>query len=413
MYDLLQGMRVVEGASFIAAPLCGLTFAQLGAEVIRFDQIGGGLDFGRWPLAPNGRSLYWEGLNKGKKSVAIDLARPQGRELAIALITAPGRAGGLFVTNYPMTGFLAHDKLAARRADLITLRVTGSSDGTSALDYTVNSAAGYPMMTGPQGHEGPVNQVLPAWDISCGLTAAVTLLAAERRRQQDGQGREIRLALSDVAFATLGNIGQIGEVSVSGRDRPRIGNALFGAFGRDFVTGDGLRVMICAITRKQWTGLLEALGIESAVAALSRELGVDFSADEGSRFIHRARLFPMVEQAMAALGRDACVERFERCGVCWGPYRTVSEALAQDRRLSEDNPMFTMADHPSGHRYLTPGYPAAIGGMQRLRPAVAPRLGQHTDEVLAEVVGLSSAQIGALHDQGLVAGADHIRNGSP
>lgn len=405
MYDLLKGLRIVEGASFIAAPLCGLTFAQLGAEVIRFDQIGGGLDFGRWPLAPNGLSLYWEGLNKGKKSVALDLSRPQGRELAVAIITAAGEGAGLFVTNYPQGGFLAHDRLVTRRPDLVTMRVTGSSDGSSALDYTINSAAGYPLMTGPTSVEGPINHVLPAWDISCGLTAAVTLLAAERARRIDGQGREVRVALSDVAFSMLGHLGQIGEAVVSGEDRPRLGNALYGAFGRDFATADGRYMMICAITRKQWTSLLEALELQAPVAALEAELGVSFADDEGLRFIHRDRLFPLVESCTRRLSYEQCSERFDRTGVCWGPYRTVREALAQDPRLSEANPMFAMATHPSGHRYLTPGFPAAIEGVERRAAGGGPRLGEHTDQVLADVLGLSGAQIGALHDQKLVAGA--------
>ena len=404
MYDLLKGLRIVEGASFIAAPLCGLTFAQLGAEVIRFDQIGGGLDFGRWPLAPNGLSLYWEGLNKGKKSVALDLSRPQGRELAVAIITAAGEGAGLFVTNYPQGGFLAHDRLVTRRPDLVTMRVTGSSDGSSALDYTINSAAGYPLMTGPTSVEGPINHVLPAWDISCGLTAAVTLLAAERARRIDGQGREIRVALSDVAFSMLGHLGQIGEAVVSGEDRPRLGNALYGAFGRDFRTADGKYLMICAITRKQWTSLLEALELQAPVAALEAELGVSFADDEGLRFIHRDRLFALVEDRTRRLPYEQCAQSFDRTGVCWGPYRTVREALAQDPRLSEANPMFAMAAHPSGHRYLTPGFPAAIEGVERRAASGGPRLGEHTDQVLAGVLGLSGAQIGTLHDQKLVAG---------
>src|SRR5665213_2839172 len=103
-------MRIVEGASFIAAPLCGLTFVQLGADVIRFDPIGGGPDFHRWPLAPSGLSYYWEGLNKGKRSITIDLGRPEGREIAEALATAPGPNAGLFVTNYPAVGFLSHGR---------------------------------------------------------------------------------------------------------------------------------------------------------------------------------------------------------------------------------------------------------------------------------------------------------------
>jgi 2-methylfumaryl-CoA isomerase len=135
MYRLLADMRVVEGAAFVAAPMCALHLAQLGAEVIRIDAIGGGPDFLRWPRAPGGgASLYWEGLNKGKKSVALNLSSPEGRELAVALATAPGEGAGLFVTNYPVGGFLAHEKLAARRPDMITVRVMGWPDAeTSAI----------------------------------------------------------------------------------------------------------------------------------------------------------------------------------------------------------------------------------------------------------------------------------------
>lgn len=408
MYPLLSGLRIIEGASFIAAPLCGLTFAQLGAEVIRFDQVGGGLDYGRWPIAANGASLYWEGLNKGKKSVALDLGRPEGRELAAAIVTAPGENAGLFVTNYPSGGFLAHQRLAQRRADLITLRVTGSSDGTSALDYTINSATGYPWMTGPVGHDRPVNNVLPAWDISCGLTAAVTLLSAERARRAGTAlvaGGEIRIALSDIAFSTLGNLGQIAEVQVNDEERPRIGNDLFGAFGRDFRTRDGRFVMICAITRKQWQSLLDALALNEPVTALQGSLGVDFAADEGKRFEHRATLYEMVAQQVARHDYADCGSLFDRHQVCWGPYRTVRQGLAEDKRLSEQNPMFATVTHPSGTPYLTPGFPAAIDAIERGSPAMAPRLGQHTEQVLSEVLGLASAEIGRLVDARLVAQA--------
>ncbi len=409
MYPLLTGLRVVEGASFIAAPLCGLTFAELGAEVIRFDQIGGGLDFGRWPLAPNGQSLYWEGLNKGKKSVALDLNRPQGRELAVAIITAAGESAGLFVTNYPAGGFLSHERLAKARPDLITLRVTGSSDGSSALDYTINSATGYPFLTGPLDNERPVNHVLPAWDLSCGLTAAVTLLAAERARRSaggrggGGGGGEIRLALSDIAFSTLGNLGQIAEVQVSNAERPRLGNDLYGAFGRDFKTSDHRFVMICAITRKQWQSLLQALLLVSEVAALEQVLKVDFGADEGQRFEHRSTLYAMVQARIGALEYASCAAVLDQYAVCWGPYRSVRQALAEDVRLSSANPMFNEVLHPSGVAYLTPGFPAAFDYVERLPAPTAPRLGQHSEEVLSQVLGMSTAQIGQLIDQRLVA----------
>jgi 2-methylfumaryl-CoA isomerase len=400
-------MRVVEGASFVAAPLCGLTFVQLGADVIRFDPVRGGPDFRRWPLAPNGISYYWEGLNKGKRSVAIDLARDEGRELAAAIATAPGEAGGMFVTNYPAKGFLAHDKLAVRRPDLISVRITGSSDGKNAVDYTVNCATGYPAMTGPVNDPEPVNHILPAWDVASGLFAAVSLLAAERERRMTGRGREIEVPLSNVAFATLATLGNVAEMQLGGDERPRIGNAVYGTFGRDFVTRDGRRMMVVAITQRQWSGLLLSLEMESEIRVLEATEKVSFAEDDGLRFVHREAIFAIVEKKMAAMNFAMLAKRFDKNAVCWGPYQTVREALRDDARLSAKNPLFQMQEHPSGAPYLTAGFPPEFRNEARGRVARAPRLGQHTDEVLAEVVGLSAAKIGELHDAGIVAGPNH------
>lgn len=404
MYDLLSGMRVVEAASFIAAPLCGLTFVQLGADVIRIDPVGGGPDFYRWPLAPGGLSFYWEGLNKGKRSITIDLARPEGRELAVALAAVPGPQTGHFVTNYPAQGFLAYDSLRARRADIIVVRVTGSTDGRTALDYTVNSAAGYPALTGPPDEPAPVNHVLPAWDIAAGLTAAVSLLAAARHREGSGQGREIQVPLSNVAFGMLSTLGNVGEVATSGEDRARYGNALFGSFGRDFVTADGRRLMLVTITPRQWKGLVAVLGIAAEVAALEQRHGVSFATDDGARFAHRDALFALVEPRIAARHFADIAEAFDQNAVCWGAYQTVREALAEDPRLSTANPIFERIAHPSGERYIASGFPGLMPGAARLPVRPAPRLGADTDAILAGELGLPDHEIGRLHDQGLVAG---------
>ena len=402
MYPILSGLRVVECASFIAAPSCALHLGQLGAQVIRIDPIGGGMDFGRWPVTPQGRSLSWEGLQKGKRSVAIDMSRPQGRQLAVDLITAPGPDAGLFVTNYPQKGFLGHDALKARRADLITVRVLGWRDGGPAMDYTVNASLGVPFLTGSQDNgDRPVNHVLPAWDLMTGAYAAFAALAAERHRTRTGQGQEVTVPLSDVALAALGHMGQIAETLTAG-DRPRYGNALYGAFGRDFRTADGERVMVVAITGRQWTGLLDALELREQVAGLERQMAVSF-ADEGQRFLHRGVLFPLVEQAIGALALQQLRGRFDANGVLWSTYQTLGKAITQDPRLSLDGPLFTMLDHPSGLRYPAPGAAASFRGAERGAAARAPRLGEHTDEVLAEVLSLSAARIGELHDAKLVA----------
>ena len=114
MYELLNGMRLVEGSAFIAAPLGGMALAQLGADVIRFDDVRGGIDYGRWPLAPSGRSIYWASMNKGKRSFAVDIRNPKGRELVAALIGADGKDAGMFLTNMPMRGELTYESLAER-----------------------------------------------------------------------------------------------------------------------------------------------------------------------------------------------------------------------------------------------------------------------------------------------------------
>lgn len=405
MYSHLANLRVVEGASFIAAPSCGLYLSQLGAEVIRFDQIGGGPDYGRWPKDAAGRSLYWEGLNKGKKSVALDLRKPEGRELAVRLATAPGKGGGIFLTNYPAEGFLSHANLARHRADQITVRVMGWADGGTALDYTINAAIGVPEMTGHPDDPRPVNHVLPAWDLLTGSLAALSLLAAERRRNETGMGDEVRVPLSDVAISTLGNLGQIAEVTTTGADRPRVGNDLFGAFGRDFTTADGRRIMLVAITARQWSGLVAALGIAGEIAALEGARGVSFAKDEGLRFEHRDALNPIVGKAVGSRTLAELERILDADGVCWAPYRTLRQALAEDRPLVAGNALFSTVEHASGHSYPTPGFAATITGVERADALPARALGADTEQVLAEVLGCSGGEIAALHDRGVVASA--------
>jgi 2-methylfumaryl-CoA isomerase len=398
MYGLLSGLSIVEASSFVAAPTAGLYLAQMGAEVIRVDQIGGGPDFRRWPQAPNGASLYWENLNRAKKSVALDLGRPEGRELLQALAATTGQ----LLTNFPADGFLAHDTLAKRREDLVTVRVMGTAEGGPALDYTVNAAIGIPLMTGPaELGDAPVNHVLPAWDLLTGAYAAFAMLAAIRHRDATGQGGEVRVPLQDVATGSIANLGMIAEVLTTGANRPRVGNDVFGAFGRDFTTADGKRLMLMAITPRQWSGLVTVLNIGPEVARIEAERGISLARDEGIRFEHRDALYPLVERAVATRRADELVPELERHGCCYSAYRTVLDA-ARDPALVRDNPIFGAADNPSGLAYPAAGSFAAVPGEARQPPRPAPALGQDTDEVLSDRLGLSGAEIARLHDAGVI-----------
>ena len=398
MYDLLNGLSIIEASSFVASPSAGLYCAQLGAEVIRVDQIGGGPDFRRWPVTENNDSLYWENLNRAKKSVALDLGKPEGRELLQELV----RATGQFITNFPAKGFLEHETLAQNAPGLITVRVMGWPDGSPALDYTVNNAVGYPMMTGPG--PAPVNHVLPAWDLLTGAYAAFALMAAIRRRDASGQGCEVRIPLSDVAIGTVANLGGVAEMIYEDANRPRTGNAVYGLFGRDFVTADGVRTMIVVVTPRQWTNLLTALGIGDAVAAIEAGRGVSFGKDDGLRFAHRDALFPLFEVAIGQRDHAELAKVLDEGGVVHSAYRTMLDAV-NDPALVANNPIFGAAANPSRLVYPAAGAFASVPQEQRRSPQSAPRNGQHSEEVLADRLKLSSGEIARLIESGIVGTA--------
>jgi 2-methylfumaryl-CoA isomerase len=395
----LDGLRVIEGSAFVAAPSGGMTLSQLGADVIRFDPIGGGIDHTRWPLTAAGRSFYWAGLNKGKRSIAVDIRDAEIRELLSALVVD----AGTFLTNFPAHGWLSYEALSEHRSDLVMVAIIGNRDGSTALDYTVNSAIGYPLVTGPVGATEPVNHVLPAWDLICGQTAAVAVLAADRRRLREGVGASMSIALFDVALAAISALGHVGEAQVNGEERSRYGNDLYGAFGAEFTTVDGRRLYAVGISPRQWASLLEATESADEVAAIESRRELDF-ADEGDRFRARAEISTVLQEWIGERSLAEVSSRFDRLGVCWGPYQSFGELVRSDPRCSIDSELFRRIDQPGIGSYLVPGSPVSLDGVLPVEPSPAPELGAHTDEVLSEILGLTSSEIGLLHDRGLVDG---------
>ena len=395
----LAGLRVVEVSAFVAAPLGGMTLAQLGAEVIRIDPLGGNIDAKRWPLAPGGDSIYWASLNKGKRSVTLALDTPEGQAIATGLITAPGPGGGILLTNLPTRGWMSDAALRARRPDLITMRLTGNHDGTGAVDYTVNCASGFPIATGATAD--PVNHVLPAWDVAAGLYLALGVLAAERTRQRDGQGQEISLALNDVMLATVGNLGYIADVQINGAVREPIGNHLYGAFGRDFATKDGRRAMLVAISNRQWRAIGKATGLTEKLAMVGPLMDVDM-ATEGGRYAARHAIAAVLEPWFAARNLAEVRAALDGSGVLWGPYQDFGQLVTEDARCSTSNPMFADIDQPGVGRVLTPRIPLSLGGTPAHPPAAAPLMGQNTGEVLAQVLGYDQTRLSALREAGVI-----------
>lgn len=377
----LAGLRILEISSFVAAPLGGMTLAQLGADVIRVDPIGGAADVTRWPLAPNGRSLYWAGLNKGKRSVTLDFRDPRGRETLRDLVTGSGPDGGIVLTNAG-SAWLSYGELSKTRPDLIHLQITGRPDGGPAVDYTVNAATGFPLATGPGELRDPVNHVLPAWDVACGLYAAVGLLAAERHRRRTGAGRAITLPLADVALAVTGHLGLLAEAGLTGTGRPRIGNDLYGGFARDFRTEGGDSVMIVTLTARHFADLARVTGLTETFGGLEKLLSADF-ADDADRYRHREVIAALLAPWFARHTVDQIAVAFAGTSVLWERYRTFAELAADPDLLL--NPLVRLIDQPGIGQILATGSPLAQPGGGG--PAPAPELGADTAAVLGEFLG--------------------------
>ncbi|MGB9182590.1 MAG: CoA transferase [Solirubrobacteraceae bacterium] len=399
MSGILDGLTLVEGSAFVAAPLGGMTLAQLGADVIRFDDLGGGLDHSRWPVAADGQSLFWAGMNKGKRSLTVDLHSPAGRELVSRLIAE----AGAFLTNFPARGWLAYETLKARREDLIMVHLKGNRDGTSEVDYTVNPATGFPWATGPRNLTEPLNSVLPAWDIAMGELAAVGLLAADRHRERHGVGQLVEVALSDVAFAVVGHLGRVAQAKLHARDSPRRdGNYLYGAFGHDFVTRDERHVMVVALTNRQWKSLLTVTDTHQQMAKINEATGVDLDTESG-RFEDRDLIAAILRPWFQARDLADIRTAFTGTGVSWGPYQTFSQLVEEDPRLA--TAMWEQVPHPGVGSYLMPGTPLDFSAVPREPVRRAPQLGEHTEEVLSDVLGLSATEVARLRRDGVIGPA--------
>jgi len=397
----LAGLHVLDISTYVAGPSATMTLAQLGAEVVRIDPIGGATDVRRLPLAPNGTSLYWAGLNKGKRSIEVDLRSDDGRALVRSLLCAPGPGHGILVTNAVGQEWLSHRELSTVRPDLIHIQIAGRGDGRPAVDYTVNCEVGLPWVTGPIDSNAPVNHVLPAWDLLTGLHAALSLLAADRARATSGRGAAIQINLSDVAMATMAHLGFVADVVVNGRGRLREGNYLYGSYGCDFPTADGRRVMVVALTNRHWHSLLALTGTTEVLAALQENIGVDFS-DEQVRYRYRDVISSLLAPWFAARAHREVVALLDRAHVLWGDYRTVEELVTSEDGLLASSDLFHDVEQPSVGTFPVPRSVARAVGWNVEGPAPAPLLGQHTDSVLRDWLGHDRAALDELRARGVV-----------
>ena len=398
---ILSGLRIIEGSAFVAAPLGGLTLAQLGAEVIRFDPLAGGLDFKRWPITKSQASLFWAGLNRGKKSIQVDLKSEKGRRLVSDLITAPGEGSGIFLTNLASKDLLSYEELRKKRSDVIMISLTGNFDGSSEVDYTVHPAFGYPVITGPKNSNSPTNSVLPTWDLILGNLVAIAILAAERKRRQTGEGELVSIALSDVALSIVGALGRLSQAYIGEETIAADGNYLYGSFGKNFLTADNEQIMLVGLTSRQWNSLKIALGIESSLKELEKTVSADFQ-DEGQRYLYRESIARIIEKTVASKTLEDLIPAFAANKVSWSKYQSFEDLLNSDARASDQNPIFSLQNQPGIG--ITPNIasPIRFQFSRNLEPEIAPHFGQHTEQVLKEILHLTPQEIDGLVNEKII-----------
>ena len=409
MNNILSGLRVIESSAFVAVPMAGMTLSQMGAEVIRFDRLEGGLDARRMPYSPSGSSLFWSGMNKGKKSIAVDMKSPKGKELISNLVTAPGEDAGLFLTNLKVRGWLDYETLSKVRSDIIIVTLTGDRHGRPQVDYTVNPALGIPDITGNEGSADPVANAIPAWDMIAGNMCVSSLLAAERYRLRNGIGQDVEIALKDVAAAAIGHLGMIADSTLNRDDRTKAGNALYGAYGKDFLCADGNRVMIIGLTSRQWSGIVKATDTAEQFKKLEMENNINLQ-DESIRWKWRHAITEIIEPWFKTRAVKDFADDFDKTGLTWSVFRSVKEALNVDPDLNEDNPLFKKILQPGAGEFLVPRHPANFSKVENSDATPAPALGEHTEEVLGDVLNLSDLEIANLFDSGVVASPNYNKN---
>ena len=403
----LAGIRVLDLSRVLAGPWAGQLLADLGADVVKVERPGAGDDTRAWgpPWLKDrdgrdtGESAYYLCTNRNKRSVTVDLANPEGREIVRGL----ARRADVLLENFKLGGLaqyrLDYASLAADNPRLVYCSITGfGQDGPYApragYDFLIQGMGGLMSVTGrADGEEGagPQKVGVALTDIMTGLYATIAVQAALAERERSGRGQHVDLALLDVQIACLAN--QASNYLAGGVVPRRVGNAHPNIVPyQDFPTADGDMIL--------------AIGNDSQFAKFCTVAGhPEWSADaryatNPARVANRAALIPLLRQATVARTTHAWVEALEAAGVPCGPINRIDEVFA-DPHVRARGVRVTMEHGRAGTVDLV-GNPIRMSATPVAYRRAPPALGEHTDEVLADWLGLSRDAAAALRASGVV-----------
>jgi crotonobetainyl-CoA:carnitine CoA-transferase CaiB-like acyl-CoA transferase len=403
----LGHIRVLDLSRVLAGPWCSQNLADLGADVIKIERPGCGDDTRAWgpPYAKDAdgnntsEAAYYLSANRGKRSVTVDIASPEGQ----ALVRELARHSDVVLENFKVGHLkrygLDYASLKALKPDLVYCSITGfGQDGPYAhragYDFLIQGMGGLMSVTGerdglPGG--GPQKAGVALTDLMTGMYATIAVLAALTHRDRTGEGQYIDMALLDTQVAMLANVGS--NYLNSGKPPKRWGNAHANIVPyQTFACADG-HIIVAAGNDGQYQKFVEAGG--------RPELAQDPRfATNPLRVQHRDVLVPLLAGMVATRRRDEWIAMLEAVGVPCGPINDVGEVFANEQVRARE--MAIDLPHPQAGKVTLVRSPMKMSATPATSKMAPPLLGQHTDEVLREVLGKSGDEVAALRERGVV-----------
>lgn len=378
-HSALAGIRVLDLSRVLAGPSCTQILADLGAEVIKIEKPGDGDETRHWapPSFGDGTSAYFATVNRNKKSVAVDMATPQGQEI---LRTLAAQADVL-VENFKVGGlkkygldYASLEQLNPRLiyASLTGFGQTGPDASKPGYDYIIQGMSGLMSITGPA--DGLPHKVgVAVVDLFAGLQLTIGIQAALIAREKTGCGQQVDVALLDSAVAMSANVGM--NYLASGAVPPRLGNAHPNI------------VPYQVFETAQQQHIILACGNDKQFAAVCRVMAQSWHSDERfatnpQRVAHRELLIPLMQTVFLSKPRDEWIRLFEAAQVPCGPINTIAEALALPQ-VAQRSMVVDFAEQGSPMKVL--GNPIKLSATPVHYHSPPPQLGAHTAEILAQL----------------------------
>jgi len=399
----LQDIRVLDMTRALAGPFCAMMLGDLGADVIKVEQPGTGDESRAWgppfvgqPYGPYpGESAYFIAANRNKRSVTVNLKHPEGQRIIHRL----AQTSDVLIENF-RTGVLdgmglGYEDLRRLNPRLIYCSIsgygrTGPYAERPGYDFIIQAEGGMMGITGPE--EGPPSRVgIPIVDITAGMFAATAILAALRARDSSGEGQWLDLSLLDTQVALLTNVAS--NYLVGGVEPRRHGNAHPNLAPYEAFRARDRWFALAAANDRQWAALCAAIG--------RPELKDDPRfASNGARVSNRHVLHAALEETFTTRDADEWLAVLQQAGLPCGPINTVPDVFAHPQVQAREGVLTT--EHPTAGTLRLPGFPYKMSGTPAQVRRPPPRLGEHTEEVLSDLLGYSADEVAALREEGAV-----------